>query len=154
MTPKLNKVTWFDWNGCNMPVQDRPIDVCTSLFGQFHKKRLRVLPREWSLVVVAATSSSLIAWKTVVSLHRPEKFLEPIDGQFELQQQQLVESANRVDRSTKNLIAMTHMLIKRIGTRMILEQEQHFLVTALFNCVKRRRQCCDGFFFKLLIEYY
>jgi 23S rRNA (guanine745-N1)-methyltransferase len=70
-----------------------------------------------------------------VNLHEPEKFLEQLDGQFELQQQQLVESAIELDQQAlKNLIAMTPYAYKaNPERRMILEQEKHFLVTAAFQ---------------------
>lgn len=138
---KLNsKVTWVVGTGATLPVQDHSIDVCTSLFSPIPQEEItRVLQENGHLIVVTPAPRHLYRLREAlfeqVNLHEPEKFLEQLDGQFELQQQQLVESAIELDQQAlKNLIAMTPYAYKaNPERRMILEQEQHFLVTAAFQ---------------------
>ena len=138
---KLNsKVTWIVGTGATLPVQDHSIDVCTSLFSPIPQEEItRVLQENGHLIVVTPAPRHLYRLREAlfqqVNLHEPEKFLEQLDSQFELQQQQLVESAIELDQQAlKNLIAMTPYAYKaNPERRMILEQEQHFLVTAAFQ---------------------
>jgi len=138
---KLNsKVTWVVGTGATLPVQDHSIDVCTSLFSPIPQEEItRVLQENGHLIVVTPAPRHLYRLREAlfeqVNLHEPEKFLEQLDGQFELQQQQLVESAIELDQQAlKNLIAMTPYAYKaNPERRMILEQEQHFLVMAAFQ---------------------
>lgn len=138
---KLNsKVTWVVGTGATLPVQDHSIDVCTSLFSPIPQEEItRVLQGNGHLIVVTPAPRHLYRLREAlfeqVNLHEPKKFLEQLDDQFELQQQQLVESAIELDQQAlKNLIAMTPYAYKaNPERRMILEQEQHFLVTAAFQ---------------------
>ena len=138
---KLNsKVTWVVGTGATLPVQDHSIDVCTSLFSPIPQEEItRVLQENGHLIVVTPAPRHLYRLREAlfeqVNLHEPEKFLEQLYSQFELKQQQLVESVIELDQQAlKNLIAMTPYAYKaNPERRMLLEQEQHFLVTAAFQ---------------------
>jgi 23S rRNA (guanine745-N1)-methyltransferase len=138
---KLNsKVTWVVGTGATLPVQDHSIDVCSSLFSPIPQDEIiRVLRDDGHLIVVTPAPRHLYALREAlfeqVNLHEPQKFVQQLDAQFELKQQQVVETQMVLDQhALKNLIAMTPYAYKaNPERRMALEQEQQFLATAAFQ---------------------
>lgn len=138
---KLNsKVTWVVGTGATLPVQNHSIDVCSSLFSPIPQDEIiRVLRNDGHLIVVTPAPRHLYALREAlfeqVNLHEPQKFVQQLDTQFELKQQQVVETQMVLDQhALKNLIAMTPYAYKaNPERRMALEQEQQFLATAAFQ---------------------
>lgn len=138
---KLNsEVTWVVGTGATLPVQDHSIDVCSSLFSPIPQEEiLRVLQDDGHLIVVTPAPRHLYDLREAlfeqVNLHEPQKFVEQLADQFELRQQQVVETQMLLDQhALKNLIAMTPYAYKANPERRIaFEQTQQFVVTAVFQ---------------------
>lgn len=138
---KLNEnVTWVVGTGATLPVQDRTIDVCTSLFSPIPQSEIvRVLRENGYLIVVTPAPRHLYELREAlfeqVTLHEPQKFVEQLAAQFKLVQSQCVEVPMLLDQyALKNLIAMTPYAYKaNPERRMKLEQVQQFSVIAAFQ---------------------
>ena len=138
---KLNsRVVWVVGTGAILPVQDHSIDVCTSLFSPIPQQEItRVLRDEGYLIIATPAPRHLYALREAlfeqVNLHEPQKFVEQLDTEFELKQEQLVEAPLLLDQQAlKNLIAMTPYAYKaNPERRKAIEQQQYFAVTAAFQ---------------------
>ncbi|ENX09101.1 methyltransferase [Acinetobacter courvalinii] len=138
---KLNaKVTWVVGTGATLPVQDHCIDLCTSLFSPIPQDEImRVLQQDGYLIVVTPAPRHLYDLRAAlfeqVNLHEPQKFVEQLEAQFELKQEQVVESVMSLDQQAlKNLIAMTPYAYKaNPERRKLLEQSPKFAATAAFQ---------------------
>ena len=138
---KLNsRVVWVVGTGAILPVQDHSIDVCTSLFSPIPQQEMtRVLKDEGYLIIATPAPAHLYALREAlfeqVNLHEPQKFVEQLNAEFELKQEQLVEAPLTLDQhALKNLIAMTPYAYKaNPERRKAIEQQQYFAVTAAFQ---------------------
>jgi len=123
-----------------LPVQDHCIDLCTSLFSPIPQDEImRVLQQDGYLIVVTPAPRHLYDLRAAlfeqVNLHEPQKFVEQLEAQFELKQEQVVESVMSLDQQAlKNLIAMTPYAYKaNPERRKLLEQSPQFAATAAFQ---------------------
>ncbi|WP_445116787.1 putative RNA methyltransferase [Acinetobacter sp. WZC-1] len=138
---KLNRqVTWVVGTGATLPVLDHCIDLCTSLFSPIPRQEiLRVLkPKAWLMVVTPAPEHLFALREALfdeVRVHEPQKFIAQLQDDFELVDQQVVESElNLSNEHLKNLIAMTPYAYKaRPEKRQLLEQQQLLTVRASFQ---------------------
>ena len=138
---KLNpQVTWVVGTGATLPVLDRSIDLCSSLFSPIPKAEiLRVLKQDGYLLVVTPAVQHLYAMREAlfeqVNPHAPDKFVEQLKDAFELVTASVVESKFTLDSSQlKNLIAMTPYAYKaKAERRMALEDRVNFDLTASFQ---------------------
>ncbi|PRD20883.1 UNVERIFIED_CONTAM: rlmA [Trichonephila clavipes] len=138
---KLNsKVTWIVGTGATLPVQDHCVDVCTSLFSPIPQAEIaRVLNHGGHLIVVTPAPKHLYDLRAAlfeqVNLHEPHKFVEQLEAEFELIQEQVIEAPLSLDQmALKNLIAMTPYAYKaNPERRMLLEQNPVFTVSAAFQ---------------------
>nr|WP_151749306.1 methyltransferase domain-containing protein [Acinetobacter seifertii] len=138
---KLNhNVTWVVGTGATLPVIDRSMDVCTSLFSPIPQVEiLRVLKDDGYLIVVTPATEHLYAMREAlfehVNPHTPQKFVEQLQDLFELKEQQVIDAPLLLDQEAlKNLIAMTPYAYKASPERrMQLEQQSQLEVTASFQ---------------------
>lgn len=138
---KLNtEVTWVVGTGATLPVLDRSMDACTSLFSPIPQAEIaRVLKDEGYLIVVTPASEHLYAMREAlfeqVNPHTPEKFVEQLQDLFELKQEQIIDAPFVLDQQAlKNLIAMTPYAYKASPERRLrLEQQLQLEVTASFQ---------------------
>ncbi|MEQ1078930.1 putative RNA methyltransferase [Acinetobacter seifertii] len=138
---KLNhNVTWVVGTGATLPVIDRSVDVCTSLFSPIPQAEiLRVLKDDGYLIVVTPATEHLYAMREAlfeqVNPHTPQKFVEQLQDLFELKEQQIIDAPLLLDQQAlKNLIAMTPYAYKASPERrMQLEQQSQLEVTASFQ---------------------
>ena len=138
---KLNKdVTWVVGTGATLPVLDKSIDLCTSLFSPIPKEEiLRVLKPEAYLMVVTPGPQHLFAMREAlfeeVKVHEPQKFVEQLKDVFELVSEDVVDAAMCLNQSDlKHLIAMTQYAYKaKPERRQALEQQDQFLLNAQYQ---------------------
>ncbi|MEN8406880.1 putative RNA methyltransferase [Acinetobacter seifertii] len=138
---KLNhNVTWVVGTGATLPVIDRSMDACTSLFSPIPQAEiLRVLKDDGYLIVVTPATEHLYAMREAlfeqVNPHTPQKFVEQLQDLFELKEQQTIDAPLLLDQEAlKNLIAMTPYAYKASPERrMQLEQQSQLEVTASFQ---------------------
>ncbi|WP_139113941.1 putative RNA methyltransferase [Acinetobacter seifertii] len=138
---KLNhNVTWVVGTGATLPVIDRSMDACTSLFSPIPQAEiLRVLKDDGYLIVVTPATEHLYAMREAlfeqVNPHTPQKFVEQLQDLFELKEQQVIDAPLLLDQEAlKNLIAMTPYAYKASPERrMQLEQQSQLEVTASFQ---------------------
>lgn len=138
---KLNKnITWVVGTGATLPVLDRSIDLCTSLFSPIPQDEiLRVLKPKGYLMVVTPASEHLYAMREglfdEVTPHEPHKFVEQLTAHFELIDQQIVESVFELNQEQlKNLIAMTPYAYKaKVDKRQALELQEKTELKAAFQ---------------------
>lgn len=138
---KLNpEVTWVVGTGAVLPVLDQSIDLCTSLFSPIPEQEiLRVLKAEGYLLVVTPAQQHLLAMREAlfeeVKAHEPDKFVQQLQGSFNLIEQQVIDAPLKLDQQDlKNLIAMTPYAYKaKVELRQALEQNLSFNVNAQFQ---------------------
>ncbi|OTG67566.1 putative RNA methyltransferase [Acinetobacter silvestris] len=138
---KLNKaVTWVVGTGAILPVLDNSIDLCSSLFSPIPQQEiLRVLKSKAHLLVATPAPQHLYAMREAlfdeVKPHTPHKFVEQLQDDFELVDQDVVDSEFILNQiQLKNLIAMTPYAYKaKPEKRLLLEQQAHFNLMASFQ---------------------
>lgn len=138
---KLNKdVTWVVGTGATLPVLDKSIDLCTSLFSPIPKEEiLRVLKPEAYLMVVTPGPQHLFAMREAlfeeVKVHEPQKFVEQLKDVFELVSEDVIDAAMCLNQTDlKHLIAMTPYAYKaKPERRQALEQQDQFLLNAQYQ---------------------
>lgn len=138
---KLNRqITWVVGTGAILPVQDKSIGICTSLFSPIPQQEiLRVLKKDGFCLVVTPAPQHLYAMREAlfdqVNLHEPNKFVQQLQDHFTLVEQKQIEAPLKLSsEDLKNLIAMTPYAYKaKPEKRQQLEQQNNFEVTACFN---------------------
>ena len=138
---KLNKnVVWVVGTGATLPVLDGCIDLCSSLFRPIPEQEiLRVLKPHGYLLVVTPANGHLYALREAlfeeVNPHQPQKFVEQLQGNFDLVEQWIVDAPLTLSQTAlKHLIAMTPYAYKaKPERRQALEQNEHLSLNAQFQ---------------------
>ena len=138
---KLNKnVTWIVGTGATLPVLEKSIDLCSSLFSPIPQQEiLRVLRPQGYLMVVTPAQGHLYAMREAlfaeVNPHEPHKFIQQLEAEFDLVSEQVIDAPLTLSQQDlKHLIAMTPYAYKaKVERRQALEQHDTFAVNAQFQ---------------------
>ena len=138
---KLNRrITWVVGTGATLPVLNESIDLCTSLFSPIPEEEiLRVLKPEGYLLVVTPASEHLYTMREAlfeeVKPHEPQKFVEKLQGNFDLMHEQVIDAPlSLAQQDLKHLIAMTPYAYKaKPERRNALEQQLTVELNAQFQ---------------------
>ena len=134
------QVTWVVGTGAVLPVLSESMDLCSSLFSPIPEQEiLRVLKARGYLLVVTPAQQHLYAMREAlfdqVNPHVPEKFVQQLEQNFELVDQQVVDAPLNLDTAAlTQLIAMTPYAYKaKAEKREQLQQRESLAVTASFQ---------------------
>lgn len=134
------QVTWVVGTGAVLPVLSESMDLCSSLFSPIPEQEiLRVLKARGYLLVVTPAQQHLYAMREAlfdqVNPHVPEKFVQQLEQNFELVDQQVVDAPLNLDTAAlTQLIAMTPYAYKaKAEKRVQLQQRESLAVTASFQ---------------------
>lgn len=133
------KITWVVTTGSRLPLANKSLDLCTSFFSPIPKDEiLRTLKTQGYLLIATPAPKHLYQLRQAlfeqVKLHEPEKFLQQLQPEFKLIQQQHIETHLMLNQQQlKNLIAMTPYAWKaKAERRAKVEQLSEFQVNAEF----------------------
>ena len=133
------QVTWVVGTGAILPVQDTSLQLCSSFFSPLPKaEMLRILQDSGYVLIATPAPQHLYTMRQAlfdeVKPHEPEKFVQQLQPEFQLIQQDVITDHFVLNQQQlKNLIAMTPYAYKaKAEKRTALEANASFSVQAAF----------------------